>query len=219
MSSVTLYTKSGTKSASKITLNKNIFDIADINQNLIHQAYTAYLSNGRANLAKTKTRGAVSGSNKKPWKQKSTGRARVGSKRTPLWRGGGIIFGPTGQENYQVKLNIATKRLAIKHSLSTLNQEKSIKVIESIDLKQAKTSELNKLINKLELNGNILIIEDNPSEKLRLAANNLAFVEIVQTNYINVSRLLNSDHILLTQQSLETLGNWLDKDRAEKEVK
>jgi len=209
MSSVAIYTKSGTKSANKITLDKSIFDISDINQTLIHQAYSAYLANGRISLAKTKTRGQVSGSNKKPWKQKGTGRARVGSKRTPLWRGGGIVFGPTGNENYHLKLNVNTKRSALRHSLSALNQEKAIKVIDQLEIKEAKTKALVKLLNEVGLEGNILIVTDNPSPEIRLAAQNLDNVSVIQTQYMNVARIIDADHLLITKESLTTINNWL----------
>ncbi len=104
------YTASGTKATTAVKLDKEIFGVEVTNHQLLKDVYTAYLSNGRLNLAVTKTRGLVSGGGKKPWKQKGTGRARFGSSRVPIWRGGGITFGPTGLENY--KKHVTTKAKA-----------------------------------------------------------------------------------------------------------
>src|ERR1019366_3717091 len=105
-SSAAAYTKSGSKSTTTAKLEKSVFDVMPANHDLLKIAYTEYLSNGRYNLAQTKTRGLVSGGGRKPHKQKGTGRARAGSIRGPIWRGGGVVFGPTGQENYTKKLPV-----------------------------------------------------------------------------------------------------------------
>src|SRR6202012_2575170 len=101
-----------------VRLSKDVFGVAAKNHELLKQAYVTYLANGRENLAITKTRGLVSGGGKKPWKQKGTGRARFGSTRNPIWTGGGIVFGPTGEENYIKQLNIKAKRVAIRQALT-----------------------------------------------------------------------------------------------------
>ena len=98
--SVPTFTKSGAKATTPAKLDKGVFAVMPENHELLKLAYSAYLANGRDNLAVTKTRGLVSGGGKKPWKQKGTGRARFGSSRNPIWRGGGIAFGQTGEENY-----------------------------------------------------------------------------------------------------------------------
>ena len=97
---VSTYTASGSKASTPAKLSKEVFGVEVANHQLLKQAYEAYLANGRDNLALTKKRGDVSGGGKKPWKQKGTGRARFGSSRNPIWRGGGIVFGPNGNENY-----------------------------------------------------------------------------------------------------------------------
>ena len=111
------YSASGQKATSQTTLSKDIFGQEIKNHQLLKDAYDAYLANGRENLAVVKTRGLVSGGGKKPWRQKGTGRARFGSSRNPIWRGGGIVFGPTGNENYTKKLNVKAKRVALKQAL------------------------------------------------------------------------------------------------------
>src|SRR5688572_6907197 len=115
---VPTFTKSGTKATTAAKLDQTVFAVVPENHELLKLAYNAYLANGRENLAQTKTRGLVSGGGKKPWKQKGTGRARFGSSRNPIWRGGGIAFGPTGNENYTIKVNVSAKRLALRQALS-----------------------------------------------------------------------------------------------------
>lgn len=205
----TTYTKTGTKATTTTKLNQDIFGIEEINHSLLHQAYDAYLSNGRLNLAVTKTRGLVRGGGKKPWRQKGTGRARVGSRRTPIWRGGGIIFGPTGDENYTKKINIKAKRSAIRQALSIANQEGIIKIIEDVSLKTAKTSSLNNLLHKLDVSGYTLVVTDNVTEELRLASRNLSEVKVIQSRYINVARLLDADTIIITKAALDEIHEWL----------
>src|SRR6187431_2075650 len=111
-STVSTYTKSGAKATTAAKLDASVFGALPENHELLKLAYTGYLANGRENLAVTKTRGLVRGGGRKPWKQKGTGRARFGSSRVPIWRGGGVVFGPTGNENYIHKLPTETKRTA-----------------------------------------------------------------------------------------------------------
>src|ERR1700712_157142 len=149
IASVQTYTKAGAKAATPAKLDKAVFGIDVNNHELLKAAYVAYLANGRENLAVTKTRGMVRGGGKKPWKQKGTGRARFGSSRVPIWRGGGITFGPTGEENYSKQLNTKAKRLAIRQALSLASTAGKISVIEDIVVKDGKTAELAKLLTKI----------------------------------------------------------------------
>src|SRR6195952_5461659 len=148
IASVQTYTKAGAKAATPAKLDKAVFGIDVNNHELLKAAYVAYLANGRENLAVTKTRGLVRGGGKKPWKQKGTGRARFGSSRVPIWRGGGVVFGPTGLENYSKKLPTATKRLATRQALSLANDANKIVVIEKLDSKEGKTNVIAKLLTK-----------------------------------------------------------------------
>ncbi len=205
----TTFTKTGAKAAAEAKLDPKIFSIKDINHKLLHQAYDAYQANGRANLANTKTRGLVRGGGRKPWRQKGTGRARVGSRRNPLWRGGGIVFGPTGNENYSHKINAKSKKVAIRHALSALNSENAISVIEDFSLKAPKTAELNKLLNKIGTTGYTLVVSDNPSTELLKASNNLSDVKVVQAQYLNIARLMDCDSLVFTKPALAIVENWL----------
>ena len=122
------YTATGTKATTAAKLSKEVFGVEVKNHQLLKQAYETYLANGRDNLAVTKTRGLVRGGGRKPWKQKGTGRARFGSTRNPIWRGGGVVFGPSGNENYSKKLSKTSKRVAIKQALSLANTAKKVSV-------------------------------------------------------------------------------------------
>lgn len=207
--SVPTFTKSGTKATTPAKLDKEVFEVMPENHELLKLAYDAYLANGRPNLAKTMTRGLISGGGKKPWKQKGTGRARFGSSRNPIWRGGGIVFGPTGEENYTKKMPIAAKRLAIRQALSLAASENRIKVVEAIESK-GKTTDLVKLLAKIEAaNGSVLVVTDNKTEELVRAAKNLQATKLVQAAYLNVYDIMNADSVVISQKSLEILNEWL----------
>ena len=124
----------------KNTLPKDIFNVEVTNHELLKTAYTMYLANARSAAAKTKQRGEASGGGKKPWKQKGTGRARFGSSRVPIWRGGGIAFGPTGDQNYRMQLSVGAKRPALRQALSLANKAKKI-TLADILFKDGKAKE------------------------------------------------------------------------------
>lgn len=204
-----LYTKSGTASTSKVTLPKSVFDKAPATDELLKQAYVAYLANGRQNLATTKLRGEVSGGGRKPWKQKGTGRARAGSIRSPIWRGGGITFGPTGNENYAKKINKSAKRSALRQALSVALAEGSLAVIDKLDIKEGKTKEFTKLQEKMGFEGKLLVAVDEISNELKRATNNIAQVTVVRTKHLNVFDILNADTIVIEKDAIATLEQWL----------
>lgn len=206
--SVTTFTKSGAKATTAAKLDSTIFGVTVENHELLKAAYVAYLANGRINLAVTKTRGLVSGGGKKPWKQKGTGRARFGSSRNPIWRGGGIAFGPTGEENYTHKLPVASKRMAIRQALSLANDGGKLIIIESLDLK-AKTADAAKLFEKIGATNNVLVVVPSKAADAVRATNNLPNVKLVQAKYLNVFDALNADHIVITTDALTIISEWL----------
>lgn len=206
---VPTYTKSGTKATTAAKLDATVFNVMPENHELLKLAYVAYLANGRENLAVAKTRGLVNGGGKKPWKQKGTGRARTGSSRNPIWRGGGIVFGPTGEENYRKEVNVKAKRLAIRQALSLAADDKKITVIESMTLKDAKTAELAKLLKKIEVGKRVLVVVEDKTAELVQAARNLSDVKIVQANYVNVFDTMNADTIVVTEGALKAISAWL----------
>lgn len=206
---VATYTKSGAKAATPAKLDKAVFGVSPQNHELLKQAYTAYLSNGRTNNAVTKTRGLVSGGGKKPWKQKGTGRARFGSTRNPIWRHGGIVFGPTGSENYTKDINVKAKRLAIRQALSLAADANKVIVIEDIASKEGKTSELAGLLGKVGANRRVLLVVDTKNDALVRAAANLSDVKLVTAKYLNVFDVMNADSIVATNAALAIVSEWL----------
>lgn len=206
---VASFTKTGNKSTVAVKLDKSVFEVVPENHELIKANYVAYLANGRENLAKTKTRGLVRGGGKKPWRQKGTGRARFGSSRNPIWRGGGIVFGPTGLENYTHKVNKTAKRTAIKQVLSIAAKESKLIVIEDIAITDNKTKSAVALLKKIGSNKNTLLVVENKTEDLERPFKNITNVKIVQAKYVNVFDGLNADHIVITTEALKVVTEWL----------
>lgn len=204
---VPTFTKSGTKATTTAKLDKSVFGVEVANHELLKQAYVAYLANGRENLAKTKTRGEVSGGGRKPWKQKGTGRARFGSSRVPIWRGGGITFGPTGNENYSKSLPTEMKRKAIRQAL-TLKAD-NVVVIEAFDITSAKTADAAKLLAKLGATRRTLIVVEEKTTEVVRATQNIQDVKVVQARYLNVFDVLNADTIVLTNKAIDIVSEWL----------
>jgi large subunit ribosomal protein L4 len=209
---VPTYTKSGTKATTSAKLDASVFEVMPENHELLKLAYTAYLANGRENLAVVKTRGLVRGGGKKPWKQKGTGRARFGSSRNPIWRGGGIVFGPTGLENYTKKMHTNAKRQAIRQALSLAANEGRIKVVENFENKDAKVATTVAFLSKIEATGSILLVLDNKDGMTDRATRNLSNLKVVTANYLNVFDVLNSDVIVITSKSLQVVSEWLGKE-------
>jgi large subunit ribosomal protein L4 len=206
---IATYTKTGATASSAAKLDKAVFDVEIKNHELLKNAYTAYLSNGRENLAVTKTRGLIRGGGRKPWKQKGTGRARFGSSRNPIWRGGGIVFGPTGEENYRKEMNTKAKRVAIRQALSIAAQSNKIAVIEDVASKDGKTAELNKLLNKIAATRNVLLVVEHKTPELTRASRNLQHVTLTTSQYVNVYDILNADNVVFTNAALAKTTEWL----------
>ncbi len=217
---VATYTKSGTKATTPAKLDKAVFGVTPQSHELLKAAYVAYLANGRTSAGKTKTRGLVRGGGRKPWKQKGTGRARFGSSRNPIWRGGGIVFGPTGEENYSHKMHTNAKRQAIRQALSVANDDGKIIVIENFAVKDNKTAEAAKFLTKIGATKNTLVVVNDKSDDVVRATSNLSNVILVQANYLNVYDVLNADHIVVTSDALKTITEWLTPaKKAVKEAK
>ncbi len=207
------FTKSGTKSTTSAKLDKSVFEVEVANHRLLKDAYHAYLDNGRQNLAVTKTRGLVRGGGRKPWKQKGTGRARFGSSRVPIWRGGGITFGPTGNENYSKKLNQKAKRTAIRQALTLAAQANKLCIIEAFEIQDGKVKSTQELLNKINAKGRVLIVVENKTEEIKRATNNLEAVTLVQAKYLNTFDVLNADTIVVTKNSLSIISDWLGGEK------
>ena len=198
--------------ASTTTLPKEVFNVDVNNHELLKLAYDAYLANARQASATTKTRGEVRGGGKKPWKQKGTGRARFGSSRNPIWRGGGIVFGPLGNENYSKKISTQAKRQAIRQALTLANEAKKVHVL---DVKTTgKTAEVVKFLADNKFDRKVLMVVEKKTPEVLRATNNIQNVLLVSTKYLSVYHILNADHIVLAKASLPTLKTWLVKEEA-----
>lgn len=200
------------KPAAKTALPKEIFAVEVTNHELLKLAYDAYLANNRLASATTKQRGEVRGGGKKPWKQKGTGRARFGSSRNPIWRGGGIVFGPRGNENYTKRISVTSKRVALRQALTLAEQAGKISIS---NVKTAgKTAEIVKFLAENKLDRKVLIVVDEKTNELIRATSNLQNVVLTRSTYLSVYHILNADHIVIAPESIETIKNWLVKEEA-----
>lgn len=190
------------------TLPKQVFSVEVNNHELVKRAYDAYLANGRENYAVTKTRGLVRGGGKKPWRQKGTGRARFGSSRNPIWRGGGIVFGPQGNENYTKTIPTNQKRQALRQALSIANQAKKISIADFTS-KEGKTKDAVAFLSKNKLERRVLIVVDNKTPELVRSVGNIQNVKLVQALYLNVFDIMNADAIVMSKKSVDAVANWL----------
>lgn len=195
-----------TTTTKKTTLPKEVFAVEVPSHDLLKLAYDSYLANNRLASATTKTRGEVSGGGKKPWKQKGTGRARFGSTRNPIWRTGGIVFGPRGNENYTKKLSKTSKRVAVKQALTLANEAKKI-VIDDIKT-TGKTAEVAKYLADKKLDRKVLVVTEKTPELIRATAN-IQQIKLVSPTYLNVFDVLNADHIVISAGTIDTIKTWL----------
>ena len=194
--------------AEKTTLPKSVFAVEVRNHELLKLAYDSYIANNRLASATTKQRGEVRGGGKKPWRQKGTGRARFGSIRNPIWRGGGIVFGPRGNENYTKKISKTSKRVALRQALTV----KADKVLV-VDIKTTgKTAEVAKFLKENNLNRRVLIVAEKTDELIR-ATNNISEALLVSPMYLNVFDILNAEHIVIAPKAIETIENWLGGEK------
>ena len=198
--------------AESTKLPKDIFAVEVPNHELVKLAYDSYLANARLASATTKQRGEVSGGGKKPWKQKGTGRARFGSTRNPIWRGGGIVFGPRGNENYTKKLSKTAKKVAVRQALTLANKAKKITVKEFTF--NGKTAEAAKFLTDNKLERKVLLVVDEKTPELMRSTNNLQNVLVVRANYLSVYHILNADNIVIAPKAVEVISEWLGKEEA-----
>jgi large subunit ribosomal protein L4 len=171
---------------------------------LLHEVVTAFLSNRRSGTADVKTRGEVSGTGKKPWKQKGTGRARHGSMRSPIWRHGGVAFGPT-PHSFRIELPAAKRRLGLAHALSSKYIDGSVIVVDNFDIKEPKTKLVADALKKLTAGAKPLVI-GRRDEKLDKAAANIAGLVRFAPENLNAYSVLNCSKIIFTKEALEKLA-------------
>lgn len=198
--SVPVYSLAGEK-VSDLTLNHEVFGV-DEHKQVIYDAVKVYQANMRQDTAKTKKRDEVSGGGKKPWRQKGTGRARAGSTRSPIWVGGGTVWGPTGEQNHKLAQNRKEHRLALKSAYSS--KVKDLVVVDKWNLAKVSTKEFAASLKKLNATGKVLVVVSEYNETLLLSAQNIANLVVTEANNVSVYDLLYFDHIVV---DLETLKN------------
>lgn len=189
--------------AGEIELSASVFGV-ESNDQVIKDAVTIYQANLRQATAKTKKRHEVHGTNKKPWRQKGTGRARAGDCKSPIWVGGGTVFGPDGNQNYKLSQNKKAHSLALRGVLSE-KAEKGLIVVDSLDLKKASTKEFEACLKAIKADGKTLIVVDEGNDNLVLSARNLAKVELTETNNVSVYDVLNNDYLVVSKDGIKKI--------------
>lgn len=198
-----LFDKTG-KETGKVTLNDSIFK-QDINKALLWENITVLLKNQRKGLASTKNKTEVRGGGKKPHRQKGIGWARAGTIRSPIWRGGGVVFGPKPRD-YSVRVPKKKKLKALLSSLSVKAQENRIMVIENLDIETPKTKNLAKILQSINLRDTkILMGVDVISKNVKLAGRNIPYVNLKRVDDINCLDVLSAEYLLVTKKGLEKL--------------
>ncbi|MBI4592468.1 50S ribosomal protein L4 [Candidatus Uhrbacteria bacterium] len=200
MALVTLYSIDGSKKGD-LTLEDSLFGVK-VNPALIHEAIVAQTASSREPVAHTKTRGEVAGTGKKPWKQKGTGRARHGSRRSPIWVGGGITFGPRFDRNFAVKINKQARRKALAMVLSDKVASDRFIAVEDFT-GEGKTKQLSQILGRFPSAGKKTLVVTTPENKLvSRAARNLPKVSTIPANALNIVDLLRFDYVLMTQPAV-----------------
>ena len=188
------------KKVGDLELNESIFGV-EVNEALLHQAVVMQLASQRLGTHATKTRGLVRGGGRKPWKQKGTGRARSGSTRSPIWVGGGTVFGPAPR-SYAFRMPRKQRRLAIMCALSDKVQSGDFVVLDSIDFAAPKTKEMVKMLNDFSVDSKALIITAGEAENVEKSSRNIPAVKAINTNGLNVYDILNHNKLFITKDAI-----------------
>ncbi len=189
---------------SKVSLPESIFG-QDFNADLVHQLITTYVANGHQNTKAQKNRSAVRGGGRKPWKQKGTGRARAGTIRSPIWRGGGVTFAQKFKKNNTKKINKKMYRSAMRSIWSKLAEENKIIAIKEINIDEpAKSSQVKKILSDIGVS-KALVVLNKKDEQLNKASKNLKECNVLTVNSINPSMLINADKVVVTSETISSL--------------
>ncbi|KKP37706.1 MAG: 50S ribosomal protein L4 [Candidatus Peregrinibacteria bacterium GW2011_GWA2_33_10] len=210
-----IYIQTGQQNG-EVTLNSKIFNI-EVNQGLIHEALRLQTNNGRINYAHTKNKANIRGGGAKPFRQKGTGHARQGSIRNPHYKGGGVVFGPTNERNYTLRMPVKQRRKALFSCLSAKLKDKEILILEDYTIsdnnKIIKTKNIKELIDNLKVERKGLFVLPERNELFKKSCNNLPNVKSILVNYLNVRDLLTYNKIIFFKNSLSKLEEiFLKKD-------
>jgi len=201
---VRVYNQEG-KEVADLNLNKAVFGLP-WNADLVHQAVRIALANKRQVLASTKTREEVSGGGRKPWRQKGTGRARHGSIRSPLWKGGGVTFGPTKERNFKLKINKKMARKAFLTALSTKAKDNELLVLDDLKLSAPKTKEIAKIMKNFPQVKNSLLALAGKNEDIKRAGRNLPNLRIINIDNLNILDILKYQYLIFAKDGIEHLS-------------
>ena len=188
----------------KVAVGFEVIDGSKGNQ-AVHDVVVAYAAAQRSGTAKTKDRGEVSGTGKKPWRQKGTGRARTGSRRTNIFTGGGVVHGPHPRD-YSKKVNTKTRQLALRKALSERIKDGEVVVVDSLKLESLKTKDLHAQIEALAPKGTVLLVTGEADRNLSLAYRNIPLEELVEADCLNAHEVLKPDVIIISKDGLEKVA-------------
>src|SRR6056297_248309 len=200
MTKIALYKMSG-EQAGEIDLNDDVFNI-EVNEHVMYEAVKTYMANQRQGNQSAKTRSEVRGGGRKPWRQKGTGRARAGTIRSPLWKGGGVVFAPK-QRDYSRKLPKKIKRLAIKSAFSSKVLNDEMVVLDELKLDSIKTKSMVDILSNLNVDKKALIVTGDNDKTVYYSARNIKGVKTTNVNTLNVYDILNYDKFIITKDALK----------------
>lgn len=204
MPRVTVYNQKGEKTGTAL-LPAEIFNVKT-NPDLVHQAYITQISSSRQVSASTKTRAERRGGGRKPWSQKGTGRARVGSIRSPIWRKGGVTFGPRKDKTYKKKINKKAKRKALFMVLSTKVKDKELMLVDSLKPAKAKTKEMIKILDNLfKEKATVLVATAGKNKAVERANKNIPYTRTIRADSLNIVDLLSYKYLLMPEEAVKVI--------------
>ncbi|MCK4799943.1 50S ribosomal protein L4 [Candidatus Parcubacteria bacterium] len=192
------------KETEEVELSEEIFDVK-VKDDLVHQAFVAHISNSRQVLADTKNKGEVRGGGKKPWKQKGTGRARHGSSRSPIWRGGGVTFGPTTERNYSKKINKKMKAKALHMVLSSKVKDKELIILDDPKLNKVSTKLMSNTLKKLPISGKILLSLGKKDDRVFKSVKNIPNTSMIASDSLNIADLLKNKFLIINKDGIKKI--------------
>ena len=195
-------------SVEELEINFDAFEDDSKGLQAVHDAVVAYRASQRSGTACAKTRSEVAGTGKKPWRQKGTGRARAGSKQSPIWRGGGVVFGPRPR-SFRKDINKKTRKLALRKALSERFKAGEVLVVDQVQMDQPKTKDVIRLLNQLKVDGTALIVTGEVNANAQLSARNIPYVDVTTSASLNTYDTLKFDCLILTKDALSGLESRL----------
>jgi len=202
MPSVSVFNMEG-EEVGTLELSEAVFGVP-VNEAVLHEVVVMQMANRRQGTADTKTRGEVRGGGRKPWRQKGTGRARAGSSRSPIWRGGGTVFGPHPRD-YSYKIPAKVRRLALKSALSAKVASSDLVVLDRLSFERPRTKDMIRVLENLQVSGKALVVTPGPDRNVMLSARNIPGVKPMEARNVNVYELLKHTKLVITADAVASL--------------